>query len=122
MSIDYTSYSNDEKTEDKHVNELNYHGQTPEVEDVVETEIETKEEPTEDSTTMLKVVNCEKVYVRADHSKKSDPVATVSKDAELLCIPYSEFNEEDGVLWHHVVTESGAEGYIMSDFTEEIAD
>lgn len=116
MNIDYTSYSNDDVSEsaEETIDKL--------IQPIEETEIETKEEPAEDSTTMLKVVNCEKVYVRADHSKKSDPVATVLKDAELLCIPYSEFNEEDGVLWHHVVTESGAEGYIMSDFTEEIAD
>lgn len=110
MSIDYTSYSNDETNEEKHVNELNYYDQTPEVEEETETNKEA-------DVIMFKVANCEKCYVRESPSKESNHVAIVEKDADLMVIGDSISNE--GELWHNVCTESGAEGYIMVKFTND---
>lgn len=114
MSIDYTSYSNNDTTEPNHVNELNYYGQTPEVE--VETEIESDSSDEKSEDIMLKVDNCEKCYIRENADKNSPHIAVVSNDDDLLVIGASEI-DDNKVLWHNVCTESGAEGYIMSKFT-----
>lgn len=107
MKIDYTSYANNDDMFDTIEDE-----QIPESNDVVE-EIAELEEKQED--VIIKVANCEKVYVREEPSKDSDHLAVVSKGSELLII--GETVHENDELWHNVCTESGAEGYIMAKFT-----
>lgn len=110
MNIDYSAYSNNETNEEKHINELNYYGQIPEIEETIEIETESKE-----SEDIIQVSNCEKCYIREKPSKNSDHVAIVSNGVDLLIVGNSTFEEDE--LWHNVCTESGAEGYIMAKFT-----
>lgn len=108
MSIDYTSYSNDK---DIYTTEF-----ADTVDESTEEMVAETETTTEDDV-IIKVDNCEKVYVRENPSKDSDHVAIVSKGADLLIIGASILEEDE--LWHNVCTETGAEGYIMAKFTND---
>lgn len=117
MSIDYTSYSN---------NDVVTTGQMSMVDDAIDStvedfekiievaETETDSEETEDI--MLKVANCEKCYIREKADKNSPYIAIVSNNDDLLVNGASDI-DNNGDLWNNVCTESGAEGYIMSKFT-----
>lgn len=115
MGIDYTSYSDqdsltyDTATVDEFANDI--------VEPIKADEPEPNEEVSEDSK-IIKVANAKKVYIRETPSKDGNQLAVVAKDAELMVIGYSQFDDNDD-LWHNVCTESGIEGYVMAKFTIE---
>lgn len=106
--VDYSSYSSDKVYDDE----------KEKIVDEIFTEV--KEEPNnEEPTQMLKVCNCERVYVRSSPSKNSKPVTDIANGEDLMVIGESVFDSDDN-CWHNVCTEKGAEGYIMSTFTKEI--
>lgn len=117
MSIDYTSYSNNDviTTDQMSIVDDVTDSTLKDLEENIEvSETETDSEETEDI--MLKVANCEKCYIREKADKNSPHIAIVSNNDDLLVNGASDI-DNNGDLWHNVCTESGAEGYIMSKFT-----
>lgn len=104
MSIDYTSYSNDEFTQ---VEEPNI------VDDI---SIEGEEEIVDEKVLMGVVYNCSRVYVRSDANKDSEPLTDLEKGSEVLVT--GTFDDSDNVGWYKICTATGVEGYIMSKFVK----
>lgn len=102
--IDYSSYSNNDLN-DAQIEEIE--ALRTEVNDDANSEIK-----------ILKVVGCERVYIRSNPSKNSEPVIDIPVESTIMVIGNSEFDSDDN-LWHNVCTENGAEGYILSNFTIE---
>lgn len=97
MSIDYTSYTDEE---------------TELFDSIEENEIE---EHSEDLTTMMgKVYNAKKVYLRQDASKDSSPVTVLNEDEEVMID--GAVDDDFGNGWYHLITAKSNEGYAMSEF------
>lgn len=60
------------------------------------------------------VCNCERLNIRMEPNKKSDPVAVVNKDTVLMIEYPVDVNSE----WFKVYTEAGVEGYCMTQFVD----
>lgn len=61
---------------------------------------------------LIGVVNTREVYIRSRASRDSDPVTTVKEGSELMIL---DLGYPD---WYQVMTASGVEGYIMSEFVD----
>lgn len=104
MSIDYTSYA-DENTNDNIVDETFTEITNDEVVD---------NETSEDATMMGVIANSKKVYLRKNSNKDSDPVTVMDAGDEVMIDGTSDDNSGNG--WYHVITANSAEGYVMSDY------
>ena len=83
-------------------------------ENIQETENENTVEEvnsTDSTQTIGFVSGCEKLYVRTEPSKDSEPLCIIEKDAELTVDL-----EKSTSLFFKVKTASGIEGYCMKDF------
>lgn len=96
MSIDYTSYSDDF---DNTINS----------ETINDTD-------SNDKVLMGSVANCNRVYVRSEADKDSDPLTDLIEGSELLIS--GTFDDDLGNGWYQVCTASGIDGYIMSKFVK----
>lgn len=98
MSIDYTSYSNDD-----------IHNE-PIIEAFYE-EVPVEEEP-KTELQMGKIANAEKVYLRSEPEvRDGNDVKVLDKGTDILI---SDISGE----WCKICTESGLEGYVMKKFVD----
>lgn len=98
MSIDYTSYSNDDIYNEPVV-EASY-------EEVI------VEEESEKELQMGKIANAEKVYLRSEPEvRNGNDVKVLDNGTDVLI---SDISDE----WYKICTESGLEGYVMKKFVD----
>lgn len=121
MSIDYTAYSSEGFTapsEAEIVEPLTVEEEFVEFESTeLEDRSETAEEDTVDEKVLMGTIdNCNRVYVRSNADKDSEPVTDLNKGAEVLVT--GTFDDSDNVGWYKVCTATGVEGYIMSKFVK----
>lgn len=101
MSIDYTTFSNEE------------------VEPVYQESTIIEEEIQDDAPTMMgEIYNTQKVYLRKEADKDSSPVTVLDKGDEVMIDGVKEDSVGNG--WYHLITASGNEGYTMSEFVKII--
>ena len=95
-----------------HVNyskKYNEHIANPDIEDLKEV---VEPEPELESTEPKFVkVTVDRLNLRPYNSTNGSPISELTKGAELMVT-----DEVDG--WYHVMTASGAEGYVMKDYVE----
>lgn len=106
MSIEYTDYFGDEVK----IDDVDTEQTIDEVDEVVE------EETVEPITMMGVISNTKKVYMREAPSKESSHIAVLEEGDEVMIDGTDEDNTGQG--WYHLITASGNEGYIMSDFVK----
>lgn len=98
MSIDYTSYSNDD-TYNEPVMDASFE------------EVVVEEEP-EKELQMGKIANAEKVYLRSEPEvRDGNDVKVLDKGTDVLI---GDISGE----WCKICTESGLEGYVMKKFVD----
>lgn len=121
MSIDYTAYSSEGFTTPSEAEIVEPITVEEEFIEVESTEVEDESEPVEEDVVDEKVLmgvidNCNRVYVRSNADKDSEPVTDLNKGAEVLVT--GTFDDSDNVGWYKVCTATGVEGYIMSKFVK----
>lgn len=103
MSIEYTNYFGDDDVETTTIEDGPFVEEKPSIE--------------EDSITLMGTVyNAPKVYMRERPDKDANHVSILDKGEEVMI----DGTEEDafGNGWYHLVTASGKEGYMMSEFVK----
>ena len=109
----YNSINENEKVEENDLEvETDIVDRIPEHIQETENESTVEEVNSTDSTQTIGVVSgCEKLYVRTEPSKDSEPLCIIEKDAELTVDL-----EKSTSSFFKVKTASGVEGYCMKDF------